>query len=184
MIETERLILRPLTYEQLVKYVKCDNSLETELNLNETSRTISEELNEALELTILPNVADKTKNYLYSTIWTAISKTENKMVGDLCIYGEPNADGVIEIGYGTYKEFQNKGFMAEIVKGIIDWVKTQINVKSIIASTEKTNVVSFKVLEKNKFIKIGETETLFNWKLEMNKEINVLKKQRTVNTPP
>jgi len=173
MTETERLILRPLTYEQLMKYAKCDNSLETELNLNGTSRTISEELNEALEQTILPNVADKSKDYLYSTIWTAISKTENKMVGDICIYGEPNADGEIEIGYGTYDEFQNKGFMTEIVKGIIDWVKTQIKVKSIIASTDKTNVASFKVLEKNNFTKIGETETLFNWKLEMNKKINV-----------
>jgi RimJ/RimL family protein N-acetyltransferase len=173
MIETERLILRPLTYEQLMKYAKCDNSLETELNLNGTSRTISEELNEALEQTILPNVADKSKNYLYSTIWTAISKTENKMVGDICIYGEPNADGEIEIGYGTYDEFQNKGFMTEIVKGIIDWVKTQIKVKSIIASTDKTNGASFKVLEKNNFTKIGETEALFNWKLVMSRKINV-----------
>ncbi|MDP1764094.1 MAG: GNAT family N-acetyltransferase [Sediminibacterium sp.] len=172
MIETERLILKPLTYEQLIKYTNCDNSLETELNLNKTSRTISPELKEAFEQTILPNVADKTKNYLYSTLWTAISKTENKMVGDLCIVGEPNEDGEIEIGYGTYNEFQNKGFMTEIVSGIIEWTKTQPLVKSIIASTDKSNTASFKVLEKNNFIKIGETETLFNWKLEMNKETN------------
>jgi [ribosomal protein S5]-alanine N-acetyltransferase len=170
MIETSRLILKPLTYEQLVKYTKCDNSLEVELNLNETSRTISPELREAFEQTILPNVADKTKNYLYSTLWTAISKAENKMVGDLCIVGEPNAEGVIEIGYGTYDEFQKKGFMTEIVSGMIEWTKTQPSVKSIIASTDKTNTASFKVLENNRFIKIGETETLFNWKLKINSE--------------
>lgn len=167
MIETQRLTLKPLSYEQLVKYTKCDNSLEEELNLNETSRTISAELKEAFEQTILPNVADKSKNYLYSTLWTAISKTENKMVGDLCIVGEPNTDGEIEIGYGTYDEFQNKGFMSEIVSGIIIWTKTQPLVKAIIASTEKTNTASFKVLEKNNFIKISETETLYNWKLEI-----------------
>ena len=170
MIETARLILKPLTYDQLVKYTKCDNSLEAELNLNETSRTISPELKEAFEQTILPNVADKTKNYLYSTLWTAISKTENKMIGDLCIVGEPNADGEIEIGYGTYDEFQGKGFMTEIVGGIIVWTKTQPFVKAIIASTDKTNTASFKVLQKNNFIKNGETETLFNWRLEMNSE--------------
>ncbi|MBP8114140.1 MAG: GNAT family N-acetyltransferase [Chitinophagaceae bacterium] len=166
MVETERLILKPLTYEQLVKYTKCDNSLEEELNLNETSRTISPELKEAFEQTILPNVADKTKDFLYSTLWTAISKAENKMIGDLCIVGEPNDNGEIEIGYGTYDEFQGKGFMTEIVGGIIEWTKTQEKVKSVIASTDKTNTASFKVLEKNNFIKIGETETLFNWKLE------------------
>lgn len=30
MIETNRLTLKPLNYEQLVKYIKCDNSLEIE----------------------------------------------------------------------------------------------------------------------------------------------------------
>lgn len=162
MIETARLILKPLTYDQLVKYIKCDNSLEAELNLNETSRTISPELKEAFEQTILPKVADKTKNYLYSTLWTAISKTQNKMIGDLCIVGEPNADREIEIGYGTYDEFQGNGFMTEIVGGIIEWAKAQQIVKAIIASTEKANTASFKVLEKNNFNKIGETETLIN----------------------
>jgi len=61
MVETERLILKPLTYGQLIK--------------------------EAFEQTILPNVADTTKNYLFSTLWTAISKIGNKMIGDLCIVG-------------------------------------------------------------------------------------------------
>ena len=66
MIETKRLILKPLNYEQLIQYIKCDNSLETALKLNKTSRTISPELKDALEQTILPNMADKRKNYLYS----------------------------------------------------------------------------------------------------------------------
>ena len=104
MIETERLILKPLTYGQLKKYIRPDNSLETELKLNVTSRTISPELKEALEQTILPNVADTGKNYLFSTLWTVISKEENKMVGDLCFVGEPNTEGEVEIGYGTYEE--------------------------------------------------------------------------------
>ncbi|NVN96345.1 MAG: GNAT family N-acetyltransferase [Bacteroidetes bacterium] len=167
MIQTERLIIIPLTYEQLLKYIKCDNSLETELNLNKTSRTISLELKEAFEQTILPNVANPAKDYLYSTLWTAISKADNKMIGDLCIVGEPNPDGEIEIGYGTYNEFQNKGFMTEIVGGIIKWATMQAKVSSIIASTEKTNIASSKVLEKNRFQQTGETETLLNWKLKL-----------------
>ena len=172
MIETKRLKIIPLTYQQLIKYAKCDNSLEAELNIEQTSRTISAELHEAIEKTILPNVADKSKNYLYSTIWTAILKTENKMVGDICFYGEPNENREIEIGYGTYDEFQNQGFMTEIVRSIIDWIKTQKKVKSIIASTDKTNLASFKVLEKNNFIKSGETDTRFIWTFFLSKKIN------------
>jgi RimJ/RimL family protein N-acetyltransferase len=168
MIETERLILKPLTYEQLIKYIKCDNSLEHELKLKETSRKISSELKEAFEQTILPNVADKTKNYLYSTIWTAIAKSENTMVGDICMIGEPDASGTIEIGYGIHEEFRNRGFMTEIVKGIIEWARLQPTVKTIIAATDRENIASCKVLEKNGFIRSGETETLLNWKLGIN----------------
>ena len=174
MIETKRLTIKPLTYEQLIKYAQSDNSLEEELNLNKSIRKISIELQEALENTILPNVKDKTKNFLYSTLWTAISKAENKMIGDLCVVGEPNAKGEIEIGYGTYDEFQGKGFMTEIVGGFIEWTKTQPNVKAIIASTDKTNVASFKVLQNNGFINVGETETTYSWKLPLNKRQVIL----------
>lgn len=165
MIETERLIIRPLTHAQLVKYIQVDNSLETELSLNETSRSISPELKEALEQTIVPNVADINKNYLYSTLWTVISKAENKMVGDLCFIGEPNAEGEIEIGYGTYEEFQNRGFITEAVSGMIQWAKQQPDVKAITASTDKANVASYTVLEKNNFKKNGESDELFHWKI-------------------
>jgi RimJ/RimL family protein N-acetyltransferase len=170
MIESDRIILKPLTHNQLEKYIRNDNSLEEELNLNPTSRNISSELKEALENTILPNVADTNKNYLYSTLWTVISKAENKMVGDICIIGEPNSEGQIEIGYGTYDEFQGKGFMTEAVNCIIKWAKTEPKVNSVFASTLKTNIASFKVLEKNNFIKTGETEVLFNWRLTLNQK--------------
>ena len=148
-----------------MKYKKCDHSLEEELHLNKTSRTISPELEDALENTIIPNVADPTKNYLYSTLWTAISKSGNQMIGDLCMMGEPNEDGEVEIGYGTYDEFQGNGYMTEMVGGMIEWLKTQHLVVSITASTDKTNVASFRVLQKNGFQNIEENETSFSWKL-------------------
>jgi len=165
MLETKRLNLLPLTYNQLLLYLKADNSLEKELNLDETSRIISPELKEAIEETILPNVAKAGNNYLFTTLWTIISKRDKKMVGDLCIIGEPNAQGEIEIGYGTYEAFQNKGFMTEAVAAIINWAKDQPEVFAIIASTNKDNTASFKVLIKNNFVKAGETESLYNWKL-------------------
>lgn len=167
MINTERLTIKPLTYNQLLKYIENNHSLEAELGLSETIRTISPELKYALEQTILLQVADASKNYLYSTLWTVISKAENKMVGDLCFIGEPNNLGEIEIGYGTYDEFQRKGFMTEAVGGMIEWAKQQPNVKAITASTDKTNVASYTVLEKNNFEKTGESDELFHWRLQL-----------------
>ena len=169
MIETERLVLKPLTHDQLIKYIRLDNSLEAELNLNQTARTISPELKEALEQTILPNVADTGKNYLFSTLWTVISKEENKMVGDLCFVGEPNTEGEVEIGYGTYEEFRKRGFMTEAVSGMIRWAEKQPDIRTIIASTCKSNIDSYSILKRNNFIKSGETETHYFWRLRIDK---------------
>ncbi len=167
MLETTRLLIRPLTYDQLVKYLQNDHSLENELNLNASNRSIAAELKEALEQTLLPNVANPAKNYLYCTIWTLIHKNENTMVGDLCIVDEPNEAGEIEIGYGTYDDHRSQGYMTEAVGAIIEWASTQPKVKSIIASTEKDNIASYKILEKNGFVKSGETDVLFQWSLSL-----------------
>lgn len=165
MIVTDRLFLVPLNYDQLIKYIKTDNTLEEELDLNETLREISPELKEALELTILPNVANPKKNYLYHTLWTMIWKEKNRMVGDLCFVGEPNNLGEIEIGYGTYNEFRRKGFMTEAVGGMIKWANDQPEVKAIVAATEKINIASSTILEKNNFKRVGETGAIYHWKI-------------------
>lgn len=167
MLETERLIIRPLTYDQLIKYLKDDQSLEEELELMPTSRTLSAELLEALEEVILPNVADERKDYLYSTLWTLISKEEKRIVGDLCFVGEPNPAGEIEIGYGTYDSFQRKGYMTEAVHAMIQWALEQPNVRSIYAATDSRNIASYKVLLRNQFRRIREADGIWHWKLEL-----------------
>lgn len=170
IIETQRLKLLPLTPEQLVKYCQTDNLLEIELGLNLTPRLIDDDLKEALKNTLLPAVADPSKNYLFSTLWTLISKDQNTMVGDLCFKGEPNKHGEIEIGYGTYDRFQNQGFMTEAVAGIITWAFTQKGVEAVLAETDKDNFPSRKILEKNKFVPYQETEEGIWWKLVRNRE--------------
>ncbi len=166
IVETPRLRLLPLTHAQLTQYALADPSLEAELGLKPTSRSISPDLKEALEGTILPNVADPSKNYLYATLWTLIFKAENRMVGDLCFFGEPNPEGEIEIGYGTYEDLRKQGFMAEAVGGMIGWAKMQPGVRAIVASTDKTNTASWRVLEKNGFVRYEETEELLRWRFD------------------
>ena len=168
MIETERLLLKPITHGQLLKYIKDDDSLEEEFGLFPNRKNISPSLQDALEQTILPNVHDKDKNFLYHTLWVIISKSDNKIIGEIGFEGEPDAKGEIEIGYGTYEAFRGRGFMTEAVAGIIEWAKGQDGVKIITASTAIDNVASYSILEKNNFIKVSEGEGTFTWKLELN----------------
>lgn len=167
MLETTRLLIKPLTYSQLVKYARADYSLEEELGINPSTHVISAELREALDKTILPNTADSSRNYLFSTLWTLISKTDNLMVGDLCFMGEPGTEGVVEVGYGTYEDFQKLGYMTEAIGAIIEWAKQQPEIKAIIASTEMTNKASYSVLLKNGFNKSVESGSLINWRLQL-----------------
>ncbi len=166
MISSQNLILKPLSYSQLIKYIANDNSLEAELKLNPTRKIITPELREALEETILPNMADTGKNHLFSTLWTIILKAESRMVGDVCFVGEPAEDGEVEIGYGTYEDYRGKGYMTEAVACMIEWAKRQDHVKSIFAQTAKDNPASWSILEKNHFEKVDEDGDLLSWRLQ------------------
>jgi ribosomal-protein-alanine N-acetyltransferase len=57
--------------------------------------------------------------------------------------------------------------MSEAVGGMIEWAKKVPNISFIKASTDKVNAASFLVLEKNHFSKVGETETMFDWRLKI-----------------
>lgn len=168
MIETNRLLVRPLTRAQVVAYARADHALEMELGLQPATGTLSAELEEAIEQVILPSLADETRDPVYSTLWIAINRVENKMVGAFCMLGEPNDRGEVEIGYGTFDEFQGRGFMTEIVGGILAWAKTQPRVAAVLASTEKSNIPSQRVLERNHFANVGETGTLLHWRFVLD----------------
>jgi len=165
-LETERLVIFPLTYDQLIMYLQAENRLEEVLSLNKGNRIIPQELLDAFKETILPAVADTTKNYLYSTLWTIVNKELNQMVADLCFQGEPNERGEIEIGYGTYDEFQGKGYMTEAIGAITRWAFNQPNVKTILAETDQSNLASHRTLAKNNFKPYKKVESMIWWKLE------------------
>lgn len=166
-LETENLIIIPLSEEQLIKYLRNDNSLEEELNVSKSPRKIPANVKEFIENTLLFNANRNKINFLYITFWTIISKVEDKMVGDLCFKGEPNKAGEIEIGYGIYPQFQNKGIMTEAIGAMIKWAKTQPKVKAIIAEIVQSNFASIKALEKNNFIKYKIEDAGIWWRFDL-----------------
>ena len=169
VLETERLKIKPLSYDELLLYVKLDNSLEKRLGLNPHSRSLPDELKEALEQLILPQVADSGDNILFSTLWTIIDKQKKLMVGDMCFKGVPNTAGEVEIGYGTYAKFQGKGFMTEGIKAISHWALCQAEVQTILAETNKENTSSHKTLSRNGFKAYKHVENMIWWRLDKEK---------------
>ncbi|TDG35222.1 N-acetyltransferase [Pedobacter changchengzhani] len=165
MIESHNLILKPLSSKQLTKYLKNDGSLEKDLRLNRSQYIISNKVEEGFVENILPDVKDAGKNHLFTSLWVIILKTQSKIIGDIHFLSLPDVDGEIEIGYSTFKAFRGKGYMTEAIACILAWAKRQDFVKSIFAQTAKTNMPSWRILEKNGFEKVGDDESLFNWRL-------------------
>jgi [ribosomal protein S5]-alanine N-acetyltransferase len=165
-LQTPRLRIIPLSKEQLANYSISDYSLENSLHVNTIPRIVPEFLANVIKNKILPSVSDTTKNPLYYTFWTIIFKQENIMVGDLCFKGEPNDDGEIEIGYGTYPAFEGKGFMTEAVGEMVRWTFEQPNVQSVTAQTDPSNIASQKILEKNNFVEYGRTAENILWRID------------------
>ena len=166
-LETNRISIVALTKNQLENYLITNNVLEKELGLIIITipRTINDRVKNAITTKLLPAIKENPEKYLFYTFWTIIDKEQNCMVGDLCFKGTPNVNGEIEIGYGTYPTFQNKGYMIEAVDQISKWAFQQENVKSIIAQTDPTNIASQKILEKNNFLNLGQGDEYINWKL-------------------
>ncbi|MDH4472991.1 MAG: GNAT family N-acetyltransferase [Fluviicola sp.] len=164
-LQTQRLLLKPLSKQELQLYVLDDYSLEQSLNLICGSRTVTDRVKNAIETKIIPRLTGQVPHDWYLTFWTVIHKEQQVMVADVCFKGEPNARGEIETGYGTYPDFQQNGFMTEAVGGIIDWAFQQEGVKAILAETDPENVASHRILEKNKFTVQHRTADNIRWRL-------------------
>jgi ribosomal-protein-alanine N-acetyltransferase len=162
-IETERIMIIPLSHRQLELYL-ISNALERELDLLENQRKPSEKL-AAKIAGLLPKMADPDNDYLFHTFWIIIDKTKRVMVADLCFKGQPQ-NGEVEIGYGTYGQFQGMGYMSEAVKAVIDWMFENTTVKSVYAETDIQNMASQKILERNRFIKQAITRDNVEWRRE------------------
>ena len=165
-LETARLSLFPLTYEQLGLYLRADGSLERSLGLVPRARPIPAALVEAFRDDILPAMLADPANAPFATLWTIVERDAGRAVGDLCFKGPPNGDGEVEVGYGTYDEFRNRGFMSEALGAVCAWALAQPGVRAVAAETETDNAPSRRALEKNGFAPVGAADGRMRWRLD------------------
>jgi ribosomal-protein-alanine N-acetyltransferase len=162
-LETGRLTIIPLSHRQLGQYLIPD-ALERALDLVENDRKVTPKLVSKIA-GILPLIADPVNDYLFQTFWIVIDKTKKVMVADLCFKGQPQ-NGEVEIGYGTYDQFQGMGFMSEAVDAVINYVFDHTCVTSVYAETNIQNMASQKILERNRFLKQAVTRDNVKWRRE------------------
>lgn len=165
-LETERLILIPLSLNDLSQAIKDRRKMARILNLNPTVEDLDEMMLNIYKIKI-SNIERDPLNYQFYTYWQIILKQNNRIIGEIGYKGMPKENGQVEVGYGTDNEYQSKGYMAEALNELIRWtyLQNKVNVKSIIASTSKENIPSHKVLIKVGMEKYNEDDEYYYWKI-------------------
>ena len=142
-VETERLILRPFTYEDneaMLKYWIADEKIQS--LYGEPVYTTKEEVKELLDKYI-----NNYKNDNYYR-WAIVLKGRNECIGQIAYFLVDDKNNFAEIEYCIGTEFQCRGYATEVTKAVIEYGFNNINLHKVQISHKSINIPSKKVIEK------------------------------------
>jgi ribosomal-protein-alanine N-acetyltransferase len=160
-LHTPRLTLIPLNNQLLQVWQKSGRKdLEKLLHLNhnpwEVELFYEQETSLALVNYWIPQTAKFPLDYYWYTNWEIILHSSSCSVGGIGFAGLPDDDGATELGYALDQKFRGQGIASEAAKAVIDWAFEDQGLRILRAETPVDNSSSQRVLEKNKFQKMGE----------------------------
>lgn len=170
ILETERLLLVPLSIENLELSIENRQLMAEKIGLSKNITQLSKEMKRAYKFKISVLKKEKKAKYIF-TYWQLVLKNSKQIIAEIGYNRLPDNRGYIEIMYSTEDKYRNKGYMTEGLQEFINWTFTQkeYDVKTIIATVEKNNGASIKVLQK---VGMEVTDTNYNiqlWKLMNDK---------------
>ena len=163
-LESDRLLIQPLTYAQVLQYQAGAILFQPATGVPQPAYTVPAELVEVLADFILPNLKAAGAQYYFHTLWLISEKQAGHVVGSFLFKGRPDAQGRIEIGYGTEGDFQGRGYMTEALATALQWADSQPEIIEMHAETEVDNLASIQVLKKNNFEQCGQKGNLLCWR--------------------
>jgi ribosomal-protein-alanine N-acetyltransferase len=87
--------------------------------------------------------------------WAVTEKENDKCIGIMGFFRTQHEHYRTELGYMILPEHNNKGYVTEAVKTILNYAFNELNFNSIEATIDPNNLASEKVLQKNGFVKEG-----------------------------
>jgi RimJ/RimL family protein N-acetyltransferase len=144
-LETERLILRRFTEDDVENLVELDGDPQVMHFINGGRPTTREEI-ESEELPAFLSYYDRFAGYGF---WAAIERSSGQFVGWFH-FRPPNADRPddVELGYRLRRSAWGKGYATEGSRALIERGFAEYGVQRVFASTMVVNVASRRVMEK------------------------------------
>jgi RimJ/RimL family protein N-acetyltransferase len=79
-----------------------------------------------------------------------------EIIGSSGFHNLPDANGIIEIGFGVDPIFQNKGYGKQLLHGMWNWVVKEPRVTTLRYTVSPSNVISKQIIQKLEFKLVGE----------------------------
>lgn len=164
-LETPRLRLIALTPEQLSKYLTKPEAFEKQLGFTVSRANLTEQVQQAMMTKLSKMSLAVKEDYPWYTYWLVVTKDKPYGAGMAGYKGAPNFFGQVEIGYSMDPSCQNKGYMTEAVRSLVDWAFQSKRCQSITAETARWNYASRRVLEKSGFEAVSEKGEAIYWEI-------------------
>lgn len=169
MLDTTRLILVPLSHEQMVLYKNDPPALAANLGVHYIERqhdpaTLGD-LADALEFWITHTWVHRDRFEWY-TNWEIILKEEQIAIGGIGFAGFPDEVGKTMVGYGLDIRYHGKGYATEALTALLEWGFKQPELTTVVADSPLQHPASHRVLIKNGFIETHRDDQLTHWKLD------------------
>ena len=165
MIETDRLVLTPMSLDDAAFVYELVNSKEWIENIGQRNVHSIEEAAQYIQDKMINHYSKHGYgNYLMS------KKSDGTKVGCISLYNREDVEGV-DIGFALLPEYMKQGFAYEGANKIKSIAKNSLKLSGITAFTTKENIGSQKLIEKlgllfNKTILFGdEKEELLFYEL-------------------
>jgi len=158
-IETNRLVLKCIDHsDRDFIYEEFQNDFINRYLFDAEPMT---ELSQADELIDFYTMVEPRKQ----NRWVLMDKTTNIKLGT-CGFHVWDADNKeVEIGFELMEPYNGKGYMREAVEAIIEFARQKMKVERINAIVYIENNNCIKLLERLRFVKVGEEETEFRGQL-------------------
>ncbi|RXM39675.1 N-acetyltransferase [Chryseobacterium sp. CH21] len=145
-LETERLLLRDIneSYVEDILRIRSNEVINQFVQRNSPKNNY-----DALQFIL--TIKEKTKNN--QTIYLGISlKDQSNLIGTICLWNFSEDRKTAEVGYELLPEYHRKGIMSEALNAVLDFGFNELELKEIVAITNKFNENSKGLLVKHDFI--------------------------------
>lgn len=104
-------------------------------------------------LAMLADLAASIRPVFSPAAWMIID--DDRLVGLCSLHKVPDG-GVLTIGYGVAPSEQGRGAAGGAIAALLEWSRSNPSVSAVTAETNKANIPSQRVLERNGFVVTGE----------------------------